>query len=150
MKWLLYGAYGYTGRLIAEEAVKRGLRPVLAGRDGEKTRSLAENLGLEYRVFSLDEPSGIRVRTWCEAENDAGETVRLEMTTPNGYTFTARSAVSAVEWIAGTDSSRISGLAGFQTPASAFGAGFVDEIEGAKWIERGSVVARKSDGGGGG
>ena len=31
-KWLLYGAYGYTGELIAEEAIARGHRPVLAGR----------------------------------------------------------------------------------------------------------------------
>ncbi len=33
MSFLLYGAYGYTGRLIAEMAVERGLRPVLAGRN---------------------------------------------------------------------------------------------------------------------
>ncbi|MDX1567645.1 MAG: saccharopine dehydrogenase NADP-binding domain-containing protein, partial [Longimicrobiales bacterium] len=59
-KWLLYGAYGYTGRLIAEEAVKRGLRPVVAGRNGEKTRRMAERLELEHRVFSLDEPSALR------------------------------------------------------------------------------------------
>jgi short subunit dehydrogenase-like uncharacterized protein len=30
---LIYGANGYTGRLVVEEAVRRGLRPVLAGRD---------------------------------------------------------------------------------------------------------------------
>ena len=33
MRWLVYGAYGYTGRLVAELAVTRGERPVLAGRD---------------------------------------------------------------------------------------------------------------------
>ena len=32
-KVLIYGANGYTGTLIAEEAVRRGLRPVLAGRN---------------------------------------------------------------------------------------------------------------------
>ncbi|HET9765594.1 MAG TPA: saccharopine dehydrogenase, partial [Thermoanaerobaculia bacterium] len=31
--FLLYGAYGYTGELIAREAAARGLRPLLAGRD---------------------------------------------------------------------------------------------------------------------
>ena len=31
--FLLYGATGYTGRLIAREAVARGLRPILAGRN---------------------------------------------------------------------------------------------------------------------
>ena len=53
--WLLYGANGFTGRLIAEEAVRRGLRPVLAGRDGEAVGALAASLGLDHRVFSLDD-----------------------------------------------------------------------------------------------
>ena len=51
---LIYGAYGYTGKLIAEHAVEQGLAPVLAGRDGEKVRALAGRLGLEARVFTLD------------------------------------------------------------------------------------------------
>ena len=34
--WMLYGAYGFTGRLLAAEAVRRGHRPVLAGRDAAK------------------------------------------------------------------------------------------------------------------
>jgi short subunit dehydrogenase-like uncharacterized protein len=52
--FLIYGSYGYTGRLVAQEAVKRGLRPVLAGRDGEKLSRQAGELGLEYRTFSLE------------------------------------------------------------------------------------------------
>lgn len=51
--WLLYGANGYTGRLIAEEASRRGMRPVLAGRREEAVRPLAASLGLDYRVFAL-------------------------------------------------------------------------------------------------
>jgi short subunit dehydrogenase-like uncharacterized protein len=51
--WLLYGANGYTGRLIAKEAVARGMRPVLAGRDRETVEQLARELGLESRVFDL-------------------------------------------------------------------------------------------------
>ncbi len=58
--WLLYGAYGYTGRLIAEVAVDRGLSPVLAGRDPDRTRALAEQLKLEHRPFSLDDARAIR------------------------------------------------------------------------------------------
>lgn len=54
MRWMVYGAYGYTGTLVAELAVRRGLRPVLAGRDAAKVRPLAERLGLEHRVFGLD------------------------------------------------------------------------------------------------
>jgi len=55
--WLLYGATGYTGRLVVEEAVRRGLSPVLAGRDPEKLARLAGPLGLEARAASLDDPA---------------------------------------------------------------------------------------------
>lgn len=51
--WLLYGATGYTGKLIAEEAVRRGMSPVLAGRNKEKVQALAESLELDYRIFEL-------------------------------------------------------------------------------------------------
>ncbi len=54
MNWLIYGAYGYTGELIAREAVARGMAPVLAGRDRERVTALAESLGLPARPFSLD------------------------------------------------------------------------------------------------
>ncbi|MBS0375860.1 MAG: saccharopine dehydrogenase NADP-binding domain-containing protein [Proteobacteria bacterium] len=56
MTWLLYGANGYTGELVAREAVRRGLRPVLAGRSRAPVEALARELGLEARVFGLDEP----------------------------------------------------------------------------------------------
>ncbi|HEX6559554.1 MAG TPA: saccharopine dehydrogenase NADP-binding domain-containing protein [Longimicrobiales bacterium] len=52
---LLYGATGYTGRLIAHTAAEYGLRPVLAGRDHAAVAELAGQLGLDYRVFSLDD-----------------------------------------------------------------------------------------------
>ncbi|HHI5410091.1 TPA: trans-acting enoyl reductase family protein [Vibrio metoecus] len=54
--WMIYGAYGYTGELIAREAVKRGLRPILGGRDKYKTQKLADELGLRAVVFNLDAP----------------------------------------------------------------------------------------------
>ena len=53
--FLIYGATGYTGRLIAEHAVERGLRPVLAGRREHAVRGLAEQLGLSHRVFGLED-----------------------------------------------------------------------------------------------
>ena len=55
LTFLLYGANGYTGRLIAREAKSRGLRPVLAGRNGEEIGALAAELGFEHRVASLDD-----------------------------------------------------------------------------------------------
>ena len=39
---LIYGAYGYTGSLIVEDALEQGLRPLLAGRDAGKLKPLAE------------------------------------------------------------------------------------------------------------
>ncbi|KAA9133258.1 hypothetical protein F3N42_02580 [Marinihelvus fidelis] len=54
MRWLIYGAYGYTGELIAREAVARGMTPVLAGRDAGRLQSLAAELGLDARAFALD------------------------------------------------------------------------------------------------
>ncbi|HEV8000488.1 MAG TPA: saccharopine dehydrogenase NADP-binding domain-containing protein, partial [Planctomycetaceae bacterium] len=56
-KWILYGATGYTGRCIAEEAIRRGLRPVVAGRNGEKVHELARRLGLVHRAFGLSDAS---------------------------------------------------------------------------------------------
>jgi short subunit dehydrogenase-like uncharacterized protein len=58
--FLLYGANGYTAQLIANEAVVRGLRPVLAGRNAEAVRAVASRLGLEHRIFALDDPAATR------------------------------------------------------------------------------------------
>jgi short subunit dehydrogenase-like uncharacterized protein len=59
MQWMIYGANGYTGELIAREARARGLRPVLAGRGAQKIEALAQELGLESRVFDLADVDAI-------------------------------------------------------------------------------------------
>lgn len=52
---LIYGSYGYTGGLIAKQAAASAdLDPVVAGRNAEKVRGQASDLGLEGAVFSLD------------------------------------------------------------------------------------------------
>ncbi|MCG8317019.1 MAG: saccharopine dehydrogenase NADP-binding domain-containing protein [Pseudomonadales bacterium] len=56
-KWMIYGANGYTGELIAREAVKRGYKPVVAGRNRDKIEALANELALESRIFELKDPS---------------------------------------------------------------------------------------------
>lgn len=53
--WMIYGAYGYTGRLIAEEAIRRGHKPVLAGRSARKLQPLAERLGVGFIVLDLQD-----------------------------------------------------------------------------------------------
>jgi saccharopine dehydrogenase (NAD+, L-lysine-forming) len=53
----VYGATGYTGTLIAQEANRRGLSPVLAGRHPGRTAALAQSLGFEHLVFDLMGPA---------------------------------------------------------------------------------------------
>ncbi|MBT8143743.1 MAG: saccharopine dehydrogenase NADP-binding domain-containing protein [Gammaproteobacteria bacterium] len=55
MKWMIYGANGYTGELIAREAARRQMTPILAGRSHSAISTLADELELSYRVFALDE-----------------------------------------------------------------------------------------------
>jgi short subunit dehydrogenase-like uncharacterized protein len=65
--WMIYGASGYTGELIAREAVRRGERPLLAGRDAAKIEPLARELGYEWRAFDLSAPdlSGVELVLHC-------------------------------------------------------------------------------------
>ena len=57
--WLIYGSNGYTGELVARLAAALGHRPILAGRRADAVCALADELGLERRLFSLDEPARI-------------------------------------------------------------------------------------------
>ena len=56
---LIYGANGYTGELVAEEAVRKGMRPILAGRNAATVGALAGRLELDSRVFGLDDPAAL-------------------------------------------------------------------------------------------
>ncbi|MFD2229164.1 saccharopine dehydrogenase family protein [Alkalimarinus sediminis] len=57
--WLIYGAYGYSAQLIAQEAKRRGLTPILAGRDEAKVKTVATRLKFDYRVFDLSDPQAV-------------------------------------------------------------------------------------------
>lgn len=56
---LIYGANGYTGALIADEAVRRGMKPIVAGRNRDALDALAQRLSLTRRVFDLEDPAEI-------------------------------------------------------------------------------------------
>lgn len=60
VKWMVYGANGYTGRLIAEEAARRGLKPILAGRNTDALEAMGKQLKLPVRVFGLDSAAAVR------------------------------------------------------------------------------------------
>ncbi len=55
MNWMIYGANGYTGALIAKAAAARGLSPILAGRGRAKIESLAQTLNLPSRIVDLND-----------------------------------------------------------------------------------------------
>jgi short subunit dehydrogenase-like uncharacterized protein len=59
-RYLIYGATGYTGGLIAQLARERGEHPILAGRNAAGVGGVAAALGLEHRAFGLDRVAEVR------------------------------------------------------------------------------------------
>ncbi len=59
MEYLLYGANGYTAGLVIEESLREGMKPVLAGRNRQKTEELAKQYGLKCLVFGLDDAAEV-------------------------------------------------------------------------------------------
>jgi short subunit dehydrogenase-like uncharacterized protein len=58
---VLFGATGYTGRRTAEAMVRRGMRPVLAGRNTGSLDLLAQRLGkLEVATADVSDPASVR------------------------------------------------------------------------------------------
>ncbi|HKL29210.1 MAG TPA: saccharopine dehydrogenase NADP-binding domain-containing protein, partial [Natrialbaceae archaeon] len=55
MSLLVYGSYGYTGSLIAREAIDRGLSVTLAGRNRDRLREQSNDLGRPVEAVSLDD-----------------------------------------------------------------------------------------------
>lgn len=53
--FLLYGANGYTGRLIARLAAEKGMNPLLAGRNAESVRDVVASTGFSHTAFDLED-----------------------------------------------------------------------------------------------
>jgi short subunit dehydrogenase-like uncharacterized protein len=51
--WMIYGANGYSGELIARHAKDKGMTPILAGRNQQSIEKLAKELDCEFKVFDL-------------------------------------------------------------------------------------------------
>jgi short subunit dehydrogenase-like uncharacterized protein len=84
--FLLYGANGYTGTLIAKMASAFGLTPILAGRRAEVLKPLAESIGASYKVFDLHE---------TEKLEDALKEVSLVLHAAGPFKFTAKPMIEA-------------------------------------------------------
>lgn len=61
-KLMIYGAAGYTGRMVATNARAAGVEVVVAGRtkDEAKLAALAAELGAEYRLFAVDDQLAVQ------------------------------------------------------------------------------------------
>lgn len=56
---LVYGATGYTARLVIEALLREGLRPLLSARDPGRLRQLAERWRLPFRAASVDDAGSL-------------------------------------------------------------------------------------------
>lgn len=52
---MIFGANGYAGELITRYAVKKGHRPIIAGRNKKAILALAKELDLPYRILDLSD-----------------------------------------------------------------------------------------------
>ena len=59
-QFLLYGANGYTGQLIAKLAASYNLQPILAGRTEANIKPLADTLQLPYRIVDLNDATALQ------------------------------------------------------------------------------------------
>lgn len=85
-RWLLYGAYGFTGRLIAQAALARGHQPVLSGRSAEKLAALGKHLQLETLASALENLRSLR---------EAIEGFDLVVNAAGPFTYTSRPLIDA-------------------------------------------------------
>jgi short subunit dehydrogenase-like uncharacterized protein len=84
--FLLYGANGYTGELIARHAAQYNLNPILAGRREEVLKPLAAKLNYPYKVFDVADSSALLT---------ALKEVRLVVNAAGPFQFTAKPIIDA-------------------------------------------------------
>jgi short subunit dehydrogenase-like uncharacterized protein len=122
-------------RAIRAMELARPLVPLLGSRPVR--RALSAAIDRTVSGPTAQERAGNVARVWGAAETDDGERVVGRLETPDPYDLTALTAVAAA-------TRTVEGEVedGFQTPASAFGADFVAEIEG---VEREFESAESAD-----
>jgi short subunit dehydrogenase-like uncharacterized protein len=59
-RFMIYGATGYTGKLVAAAAKTLGMAPLLAGRDAARLQVVAAQYGFDHRRVALDDAAGLR------------------------------------------------------------------------------------------
>ena len=84
--FLLYGANGYSGELIARYAKQYDLQPILAGRRKEVIEPLAIKFGFTYRIFDVNDTPALLA---------ALKEVKVVMNAAGPFQFTARQLIEA-------------------------------------------------------
>ena len=84
--FLLYGANGYTGELIARHAAGYNLQPILAGRREEVLKPLAAKLNYPYKVFDVNDAPALLA---------ALKEVKVVVNAAGPFQFTARQMIEA-------------------------------------------------------
>ncbi|HEV3249608.1 MAG TPA: saccharopine dehydrogenase NADP-binding domain-containing protein [Puia sp.] len=84
--FLLYGANGYSGELIARFASQYHLKPILAGRREEALAPLAAKLGLPFKVFDLNDAPSLQA---------ALKEVKVVLHTAGPFEYSARQMIDA-------------------------------------------------------
>jgi short subunit dehydrogenase-like uncharacterized protein len=82
--FLLYGANGYTGELIARYASHYGLHPILAGRSKKLIEPLAAKYGFPYRIFEVNDTVALQASL---------REVAVVMNAAGPFQFTARQMI---------------------------------------------------------
>lgn len=84
--FLLYGANGYTGVLIAKYAAQYGLQPILAGRREQAIKPLADELKLPFRVIDINDTTQLQA---------ALQEVKLVIHAAGPFSATAKQMIEA-------------------------------------------------------
>ncbi|MBK7123125.1 MAG: saccharopine dehydrogenase NADP-binding domain-containing protein [Chitinophagaceae bacterium] len=85
-QFLLYGANGYTGKLIAKLSAEYGLRPILAGRSENLIKPLADELQLPFCIIDLQDTVALQ---------EALSAVKLVLHAAGPYVYTAKQMIEA-------------------------------------------------------
>ena len=85
-KMLIYGAAGYTGKIIAARAKELGLDFEIAGREQDKIQDLSSELEVAYHVFTVEDENG-----WKTALADK----KVLINAAGPFKFTAVQAMTA-------------------------------------------------------
>jgi short subunit dehydrogenase-like uncharacterized protein len=57
---IVYGSYGYTGRLIIKECRSRGLKVILSGRNREKLKEQSDESGFPFEVVDIKDLTALK------------------------------------------------------------------------------------------